>query len=165
MHAVSTLADSRTLLTWCGECSRALGGSRWRGGTSRRRWTTGSACCTRMPRASSSGSWKPRCSDLQLVLCCARISFWHLLSSVCNRSALFPSGLQVLSKAELQFLALLPELRPKVRVIAECGNWYIHFYLHLNFRTDINLQTGETPRHFVTISSLLDAGENLFGSH
>lgn len=31
---------------------------------------------------------------------------------------------QVLSKAELQFLALLPTLRPKVRVIAECGNWY-----------------------------------------
>uniref|UniRef100_A0A0F7H015 NADH dehydrogenase-like complex N n=1 Tax=Pelargonium myrrhifolium TaxID=253081 RepID=A0A0F7H015_9ROSI len=30
---------------------------------------------------------------------------------------------KVLSKAELQFLALLPELRPKVRVIAECGNW------------------------------------------
>nr|CAD1817448.1 unnamed protein product [Ananas comosus var. bracteatus] len=29
----------------------------------------------------------------------------------------------VLSKAELQFLALLPSLRPKVRVIAECGNW------------------------------------------
>ncbi|KAI4382769.1 hypothetical protein MLD38_008687 [Melastoma candidum] len=30
---------------------------------------------------------------------------------------------QVLSKSELQFLALLPSLRPKVRVIAECGNW------------------------------------------
>jgi hypothetical protein len=30
---------------------------------------------------------------------------------------------QVLSKAELQFLAMLPDLRPKVRVIAECGNW------------------------------------------
>uniref|UniRef100_A0A0F7GYB7 NADH dehydrogenase-like complex N n=1 Tax=Geranium phaeum TaxID=379952 RepID=A0A0F7GYB7_9ROSI len=30
---------------------------------------------------------------------------------------------KVLSKAELQFLALLPSLRPKVRVIAECGNW------------------------------------------
>ncbi|KAL8167946.1 hypothetical protein V2J09_009445 [Rumex salicifolius] len=30
---------------------------------------------------------------------------------------------KVLSKSELQFLALLPELRPKVRVIAECGNW------------------------------------------
>ncbi|KAJ4807431.1 NAD(P)H-quinone oxidoreductase subunit N [Rhynchospora pubera] len=29
---------------------------------------------------------------------------------------------KVLSKAELQFLALLPSLRPKVRVIAECGN-------------------------------------------
>ncbi|KAL1370302.1 hypothetical protein HN51_000585 [Arachis hypogaea] len=30
---------------------------------------------------------------------------------------------KVLSKAELQFLALLPTLRPNVRVIAECGNW------------------------------------------
>ncbi|MQL94959.1 hypothetical protein Taro_027620 [Colocasia esculenta] len=30
---------------------------------------------------------------------------------------------KVLSKAELQYLALLPSLRPKVRVIAECGNW------------------------------------------
>ncbi|XP_047053717.1 NAD(P)H-quinone oxidoreductase subunit N, chloroplastic-like [Lolium rigidum] len=30
---------------------------------------------------------------------------------------------KVLSKAELQFLAMLPDLRPKVRVIAECGNW------------------------------------------
>ncbi|WCJ34910.1 NAD(P)H-quinone oxidoreductase subunit N chloroplastic [Euphorbia peplus] len=30
---------------------------------------------------------------------------------------------KVLSKAELQFLALLPSLRPKVRVIADCGNW------------------------------------------
>ncbi|KAK4746404.1 hypothetical protein SAY87_012716 [Trapa incisa] len=30
---------------------------------------------------------------------------------------------KVLSKSELQFLALLPTLRPKVRVIVECGNW------------------------------------------
>nr|ACU23851.1 unknown [Glycine max] len=30
---------------------------------------------------------------------------------------------KVLSKAELQFLALLPTLRPNVRVIVECGNW------------------------------------------
>lgn len=30
---------------------------------------------------------------------------------------------QVLSKTELQFLALLPALRPKVKVIAECGPW------------------------------------------
>ncbi|GLJ44826.1 hypothetical protein SUGI_0942910 [Cryptomeria japonica] len=30
---------------------------------------------------------------------------------------------KVLSKTELQFLALLPTLRPKVRVIAQCGNW------------------------------------------
>lgn len=30
---------------------------------------------------------------------------------------------QVLSKTELQFLALLPALRPNVKVIAECGSW------------------------------------------
>ncbi|KAF8102529.1 hypothetical protein N665_0198s0229 [Sinapis alba] len=30
---------------------------------------------------------------------------------------------KVLPKSELQFLALLPSLRPNVRVIAECGNW------------------------------------------
>jgi hypothetical protein len=36
---------------------------------------------------------------------------------------------QVLSKAELQFLAMLPDIRPKVRVIAECGNWYMRFLL------------------------------------
>ena len=35
--------------------------------------------------------------------------------------------MQVLSKAELQFLAMLPDIRPKVRVIAECGNWYMRF--------------------------------------
>uniref|UniRef100_A0A0D6R4N0 NAD(P)H-quinone oxidoreductase subunit N, chloroplastic n=1 Tax=Araucaria cunninghamii TaxID=56994 RepID=A0A0D6R4N0_ARACU len=29
----------------------------------------------------------------------------------------------VLSKTELQFLALLPAIRPKVKVIAQCGNW------------------------------------------
>ncbi|XP_066315508.1 NAD(P)H-quinone oxidoreductase subunit N, chloroplastic-like isoform X1 [Miscanthus floridulus] len=29
----------------------------------------------------------------------------------------------VLSKAELQFLAMLPDIRPKVRVIAEVSNW------------------------------------------
>ncbi|KAH7276735.1 hypothetical protein KP509_39G019700 [Ceratopteris richardii] len=30
---------------------------------------------------------------------------------------------KVLSKAELQYLAILPTLQPKVRVVAECGNW------------------------------------------
>ncbi|XP_066315509.1 NAD(P)H-quinone oxidoreductase subunit N, chloroplastic-like [Miscanthus floridulus] len=30
---------------------------------------------------------------------------------------------KVLSKAELQFLAMLPDIRPKVRVIAEVSNW------------------------------------------
>jgi hypothetical protein len=53
--------DELTRLEWrCGDCSLASAGSRWRGGTSRRRWTTGSACCTRTPKASSSGSSKPR---------------------------------------------------------------------------------------------------------
>ena len=36
--------------------------------------------------------------------------------------------MQVLSKAELQFLAMLPDIRPKVRVIAEVGNWYMRFF-------------------------------------
>jgi hypothetical protein len=36
--------------------------------------------------------------------------------------------MQVLSKAELQFLAMLPDIRPKVRVIAEVGNWYMSFF-------------------------------------
>ncbi|KAJ4768295.1 NAD(P)H-quinone oxidoreductase subunit N [Rhynchospora pubera] len=39
---------------------------------------------------------------------------------------------KVLSKAELQFLALLPSLRPKVRVIAECGNWRKFIWKPLN---------------------------------
>ncbi|KAM7257222.1 hypothetical protein ACFE04_012963 [Oxalis oulophora] len=30
---------------------------------------------------------------------------------------------KVLSKAELQFITMIPNLRPNVRVIAECGNW------------------------------------------
>ena len=36
--------------------------------------------------------------------------------------------MQVLSKAELQFLAMLPDIRPKVRVIAEVSNWYMRFF-------------------------------------
>ncbi|OEL30899.1 NAD(P)H-quinone oxidoreductase subunit N, chloroplastic [Dichanthelium oligosanthes] len=45
---------------------------------------------------------------------------------------------KVLSKAELQFLAMLPDLRPKVRVIAECGNWYVlYLYPHLNCHGNI----------------------------
>jgi hypothetical protein len=36
--------------------------------------------------------------------------------------------MQVLSKAELQFLAMLPDIRPKVRVLAEVGNWYMRFF-------------------------------------
>uniref|UniRef100_A0A0F7GYC9 NADH dehydrogenase-like complex N n=1 Tax=Pelargonium transvaalense TaxID=158603 RepID=A0A0F7GYC9_9ROSI len=61
------------------------------------------------------------------------ISRWYFPPEVDFRLSVLPpdaKGLivwvieaKVLSKAELQFLALLPELRPKVRVIAECGNW------------------------------------------
>ncbi|XP_009374416.2 NAD(P)H-quinone oxidoreductase subunit N, chloroplastic-like [Pyrus x bretschneideri] len=61
------------------------------------------------------------------------ISRWYFPPEVDYRLAALPpkaKGLvvwiieaKVLSKAELQFLALLPTLRPKVRVIAECGNW------------------------------------------
>lgn len=36
--------------------------------------------------------------------------------------------MQVLFKAALQFLTMLPDIRPKVRVIAECGNWYMRLY-------------------------------------
>ncbi|KAG9443325.1 hypothetical protein H6P81_014665 [Aristolochia fimbriata] len=61
------------------------------------------------------------------------IARWYYPPEVDYRLSLLPpnaKGLvvwvieaKVLSKAELQFLALLPSLRPKVRVIAECGNW------------------------------------------
>ncbi|KGN46772.1 NAD(P)H-quinone oxidoreductase subunit N, chloroplastic [Cucumis sativus] len=61
------------------------------------------------------------------------IARWYFPPEVDYRLAALPpnaKGLvvwiieaKVLSKAELQFLALLPTLRPKVRVIAECGNW------------------------------------------
>lgn len=61
------------------------------------------------------------------------IARWYFPPEVDYRLSLLPpnaKGLvvwiieaKVLSKAELQFLALLPTLRPKVRVIAECGNW------------------------------------------
>ncbi|KAK9054988.1 hypothetical protein SSX86_026067 [Deinandra increscens subsp. villosa] len=61
------------------------------------------------------------------------IARWYFPPEVDYRLSLLPPdavGLvvwileaKVLSKAELQFLALLPTLRPKVRVIAECGNW------------------------------------------
>ncbi|GAA0159955.1 oxidoreductase [Lithospermum erythrorhizon] len=61
------------------------------------------------------------------------ISRWYFPPEVDYRLSLLPpnaAGLvvwileaKVLSKAELQFLALLPTLRPRVRVIAECGNW------------------------------------------
>ncbi|CBI15789.3 unnamed protein product, partial [Vitis vinifera] len=61
------------------------------------------------------------------------IARWYFPPEVDYRLSLLPpnaKGLvvwiieaKVLSKSELQFLALLPTLRPKVRVIAECGNW------------------------------------------
>ncbi|KAL5720687.1 hypothetical protein ACHQM5_013331 [Ranunculus cassubicifolius] len=61
------------------------------------------------------------------------IARWYFPPEVDYRLSLLPpnaKGLvvwvleaKVLSKAELQFLALLPTLRPKVKVIAECGNW------------------------------------------
>lgn len=61
------------------------------------------------------------------------IARWYFPPEVDYRLSLLPpnaKGLvvwvieaKVLSKAELQFLALLPTLRPRVRVIAECGNW------------------------------------------
>ncbi|KAF7039181.1 hypothetical protein CFC21_049228 [Triticum aestivum] len=47
----------------------------------------------------------------------------HRLRCFSSLSVVCSFRLQVLSKAELQFLAMLPDLRPKVRVIAECGNW------------------------------------------
>nr|CAB3475009.1 unnamed protein product [Digitaria exilis] len=54
------------------------------------------------------------------------VARWYFPPEVDYRLGLLhpdAKGLVVLSKAELQFLAMLPELRPKVRVIAECGNW------------------------------------------
>uniref|UniRef100_A0A7N0V217 NADH dehydrogenase-like complex N n=1 Tax=Kalanchoe fedtschenkoi TaxID=63787 RepID=A0A7N0V217_KALFE len=61
------------------------------------------------------------------------IARWYYPPEVDYRLSLLPPGskglvvwileAKVLSKAELQFLALLPTLRPNVRVIAECGNW------------------------------------------
>ncbi|BBN12260.1 NAD(P)H-quinone oxidoreductase subunit N [Marchantia polymorpha subsp. ruderalis] len=61
------------------------------------------------------------------------IARWYMPPEVDYRLSLLPKdckGLvvwmiecKVLSKTELQFLALLPALRPKVKVIAECGPW------------------------------------------
>lgn len=54
------------------------------------------------------------------------LSFTHFIClpyAASHLSIYVLSTTQVLSKAELQFLALLPSLRPNVRVIAECGNW------------------------------------------
>jgi len=46
-----------------------------------------------------------------------------LLPKTCKGLVLWVIEAKVLSKAELQFLALLPALRPNVKVIAECGTW------------------------------------------
>lgn len=77
-------------------------------------------------------------SHLQILMLQAHvgkqpIARWYFPPEVDYRLSLLPpdaKGLvvwiieaKVLSKAELQFLALLPTLRPNVRVIAECGNW------------------------------------------
>ncbi|KAL3684214.1 hypothetical protein R1sor_002236 [Riccia sorocarpa] len=61
------------------------------------------------------------------------IARWYLPPKVDYRLSLLPKdckGLvlwvieaKVLSKTELQFLALLPAIRPKVKVIAEVGSW------------------------------------------
>ncbi|KAG6544601.1 hypothetical protein Mapa_014023 [Marchantia paleacea] len=61
------------------------------------------------------------------------IARWYMPPEVDYRLSLLPKdckGLvvwiiecKVLSKTELQYLALLPALRPKVKVIAECGPW------------------------------------------
>ncbi|XP_052190810.1 NAD(P)H-quinone oxidoreductase subunit N, chloroplastic [Diospyros lotus] len=61
------------------------------------------------------------------------IARWYFPPEVDYRLSLLPPGAKglvvwiieakVLSRAELQFLALLPSLRPNVRVVAECGNW------------------------------------------
>uniref|UniRef100_A0A0F7GYB3 NADH dehydrogenase-like complex N n=1 Tax=Erodium trifolium TaxID=337410 RepID=A0A0F7GYB3_9ROSI len=49
---------------------------------------------------------------------------------------------KVLSKAELQFLTLLPTLRPKVRVIAECGNWRKFIWRPLKDVVGLNADEG-----------------------
>eukprot|EP00250_Pteridium_aquilinum_P033879 c654_g1_i1 orf=527-1312(-) len=62
-----------------------------------------------------------------------KIVRWYYPPEVDYRLSLLPEnskGLilwlieaKVLSKSELQYLALLPTLQPKVKVIAECGTW------------------------------------------
>lgn len=46
-----------------------------------------------------------------------------LLPEDCKGLVLWLMEAKVLSKSELQYLALLPTLQPKVKVIAECGTW------------------------------------------
>lgn len=46
-----------------------------------------------------------------------------LLPKNCKGLVLWVLEAKVLSKSELQFLALLPAIRPNVKVIAECGTW------------------------------------------
>lgn len=58
-----------------------------------------------------------------LLLFFPHADLWFILIFFFFATFLLVYVWKVLSKAELQFLALLPSLRPKVRVIAECGNW------------------------------------------
>jgi len=46
-----------------------------------------------------------------------------LLPKDCKGLVLWVLEAKVLSKSELQYLALLPAIRPNVKVIAECGTW------------------------------------------
>ncbi|KAG0579706.1 hypothetical protein KC19_4G118300, partial [Ceratodon purpureus] len=46
-----------------------------------------------------------------------------LLPENCKGLVLWVLEAKVLSKSELQYLALLPAIRPNVKVIAECGTW------------------------------------------
>lgn len=61
------------------------------------------------------------------------IARWYFPPEIDYRLSLLPKNCKelvrwvveakVLSKSELQFLALLPAIRPNVKVIAECGTW------------------------------------------
>ncbi|KAL0458962.1 UNVERIFIED_CONTAM: NAD(P)H-quinone oxidoreductase subunit N, chloroplastic [Sesamum latifolium] len=81
------------------------------------------------------------------------IARWYFPPEVDYRLSLLPpdaKGLvvwiieaKVLSKAELQFLAILPSLRPRVRVIAECGNWRKFIWKPLKEIAGLPAATGE----------------------
>ncbi|KAA8550470.1 hypothetical protein F0562_002154 [Nyssa sinensis] len=87
------------------------------------------------------------------------IARWYFPPEVDYRLSLLPpnaKGLvvwiieaKVLSKGELQFLALLPSLRPNVRVIAECGNC---FMLSLLYHAQEKVRVEATQRNCRTNS-------------